>query len=73
MALINCDERMRLLNDHEEAAGAFDDAHHRLESNIGISSKDVFLALDRAVEQAWDTLQKARKALDAHIRQHGCS
>jgi len=69
---MNCGERTRLEKEHHEAGAAFDAARQRLQARIGVSSQSEFRLLDQAVEEAWSNVQKARNALDRHIREHPC-
>jgi hypothetical protein len=70
--IMDCEERARLEKQHAESGAAFDAARQRLQSRIGVSLKNEFLSLDRTADEAWSNLQKVRKALDQHIREHRC-
>ena len=72
VAARECAERARLEHTHALAEIEFDTARATIRERIGKSSKEEYRALDHTVNQAWDQLQRARKAVDAHIRQHGC-
>ena len=39
---------------------------------MGISPKEEFVSLTRAVNESWTALMRARIALDSHVRDHGC-
>jgi MEDS: MEthanogen/methylotroph, DcmR Sensory domain len=67
-----CLERNRLEREHAEAGGKFDAARQRLQARIGTSKKEEFESLNRAVDQSWQVLARARIALDLHVRAHGC-
>lgn len=63
-----CPERARLERDHDDATAAFETAGATIQARIGISSKDEYVRLERTAEEAWMRLQRARRALDDHIR-----
>jgi len=67
-----CQERDLLQKEHAEAGVTFDAALRALQARIGVSPRDEFLALAQATEKAWASLQRARQALDTHMRRHGC-
>ena len=67
-----CPERVRLERDHDHAAAALESAHAAGRAKIGISLRDEFARLEREAEEAWMHLQRARRALSDHIRDHGC-
>jgi hypothetical protein len=69
---MSCQERDLLQKEHAEAGAAFDAARKALQSRIGVSPRNEFLALDQAAERAWANLQHAHQALDEHLREHGC-
>ena len=68
-----CEEKMRLLAQHQEAVGNFERVEAQLHEKIGTSSKEEFQRLQQAVDQAWATANTARTALEQHIRDHGCN
>jgi len=61
-----------LEKDHDEAA-AFEAASSAVRARIGISSKEEYLKLERAAGEAWLRVERARRALNDHIRDHGCN
>jgi hypothetical protein len=67
-----CQERDRLQKAHSDAGEAFDLARQALQIRMGVCPKDEFRLLDQATKKAWENLQGAHKALDNHIRTHGC-
>ena|ERR1700680_117925 len=67
-----CEEKLRLERERREARAGFVAADENLRNKIGVSAKEEFLSLNRVVEEAWGRLQRARHALDQHIREHGC-
>jgi len=69
---MRCDERTQLENEHGEAGLAFDAAREVLQERIGISPKEDFISLSRAVDTTWDAVNRTRVALDEHIREHNC-
>ena len=68
-----CLERDRLEKEHGEAGAKFDAARRRLQDRIGTSKKEEFESLNRAFDQSWQALARARIALDVHVRTHGCA
>ncbi len=68
-----CAERSRLDRRHDAAGKSFEAARAAVRERVGKSSKEEFIELDRAADQAWNRLQRARRALDKHIREHGCA
>jgi hypothetical protein len=66
-----CGERARLEKLHNDAEEAFDAARKTVTEKIGITTREEFAALTRAVDTTWHTLESARFALDEHIRAHG--
>jgi hypothetical protein len=67
-----CPEHQRLEKENAEAGASFDSANERLRTRIGISPKEEFVSLSRAVNETWEALMHARIALDRHLREHGC-
>jgi len=67
-----CPERVRLERDHDDAAAALESAREAVRAKIGISLRDEYARLEHAAEEAWMHLQRARRALSDHIRDHGC-
>lgn len=67
-----CEVRIRLEKKHAEAGAALDAARKLLQKKRGTTSKEEFSSLSRAVEQGWTNVQRARRALDKHVREHGC-
>ena len=67
-----CPERARLEKEYEECGQAFDLARSFLDPRIGITPLNEFRSLSKAVDLAWDGLQRAQVALDRHRREHGC-
>lgn len=72
LAPSTCNQRGRLERRHERAAKAFEAARTAIRTRVGKSPKEEYLLLDRAADQAWDRLVRARRALDNHIGKHGC-
>src|SRR6185436_6268417 len=56
---MHCAQRAILKQERDQAAMALDLAREILGERIGISSKEEFLLLDRAADDAWDQLQRA--------------
>ena len=67
-----CEERARLECIYKRAEEAFDIAQNAVREKVGKSSKEEYLALDRTVNEAWDTVQRCRRALAVHMAEHGC-
>ena len=65
-------ERARLEKLHNDAEEAFDAARKVLREKIGVTTREEFVALTRAVDITWHALESSRFALDEHIRTHGC-
>jgi hypothetical protein len=63
------DERARLEQEHRETETAFELAQATLRTKIGVSQKSEYDRLSRAVDEAWNSLQRARERLDRHIRE----
>jgi hypothetical protein len=66
-----CGERARLERLHNDAEEAFDAARKTVTEKIGITTREEFVVLARAVDITWHALESARFALDEHIRAHG--
>lgn len=58
--------------EHAAAEAAFDLARLRVSSRIGTSPKEEYESLLRAADLSWQGVQRAREALDLHIRKHDC-
>jgi hypothetical protein len=69
---MGCMESVRLEHQYLEAQTAFDEAQRNLHAKMGILPRGEYLALSRATEQAWLTVQRTRAALDRHVREHSC-
>ncbi len=69
---MSCPERVRLEKVHDDAVSVFDSVRAQLRARIGVSQRDEFEQLNRAVDEAWSALQVVRSELDSHIRTHGC-
>jgi hypothetical protein len=67
-----CPERARLEKDHDDVTIAFENARAVVQARIGISSKDEYVRLERAAGEAWTRLERVRRAIEGHIRDHGC-
>lgn len=67
-----CEEKSRLEHDFQTAEELFVTALATIRQRVGRSPKDEYVSLDRSGDQAWDRLERARNALDSHVRQHGC-
>lgn len=70
---MDCLEREHLEREHERAGAAFDSARRNLQEHIGTWDKAKYHHLLSKCDEAWANVRKARAALDAHIRQHGCT
>ena len=68
---MECGERARLEKSHNDAEEAFDAARKIVGEKIGVTTREEFVALTRAVDATWHALKSARFALDEHIRTHG--
>jgi hypothetical protein len=62
----------RLRKDYLRASVIFDAARARFQQRIGICPRSEFIVLSDALDWASDELDRARAALDAHIREHCC-
>jgi HAMP domain-containing protein len=69
---MDCDERARLEKADREAGDAFDVARKILQERIGTTPRNEFEALSKAVDTTWEAVNRARSALDGHIREHKC-
>ena len=72
MLTVTCEEKSRMALEYQEASTAFEKARKDLQSNIGMLSKEQYVALSHTVDKAWTTLQRVHVALDEHIRWHSC-
>lgn len=72
VASSTCQEKARLEVSCRRAEDAFETARTVVRLKVGKSSKEEYLTLDRGADQAWDRMLRVRKALAAHIREHGC-
>ena len=69
---MSCEEKGRMALEYQEASVTFDKARKDLQANIGMLSKEQYIALSNSVDKAWGTLQRVHIALDEHIRWHSC-
>ena len=69
---MECDEGARLEKLHNDAEEAFDAARKIVGEKIGVTTREEFVALTRAVDATWHALKSARFAIDEHIRVCGC-
>lgn len=69
---LTCEEKSRMALEYQEASARFDEARKDLQANIGVLSKEQYVALSHSVDKAWGTLQRVHVALDEHIRWHSC-
>jgi hypothetical protein len=67
-----CGDMTQLEGRYKKAQASFDTAQAAIRKKVGTSSKVEYLKLDRAVDLAWDQLQRAMRELSTHIREHGC-
>ncbi len=61
-------ERQRLERALEDAENAFEQARAHLRTRIGVSQKAEYDTLSSAVDEAWNTVQRARSQLDRYLR-----
>jgi hypothetical protein len=69
---MGCQERARLDQEHSQAEARYEAARATLDSKVGITSRDEFLRLTHAIDEAWVALERARYLLDRHVKEHGC-
>jgi hypothetical protein len=69
---MGCAERARLQKNYTTVSAVFDAARARFQQRIGICPKSEFVVLSDALDWASAELERARAALDAHIRDHCC-
>jgi hypothetical protein len=69
---MSCEQRARLDREHSQAQARYQAAREALDGRIGTSSREEFLSLTHAIDQARLALDRARRLLDRHIQEHGC-
>ena len=69
---MTCPTRARLEARLRQVTATFDNARKHLLERVATCSKQEFLVLTDEVDRALDLLDRARVALDLHIRQHSC-
>ena len=67
---MGCMDSVRLEHKYPKAQAAFEEAQRNLHAKMGILPRGEYLALSRATEQVWLTVQRTRAALDRHMREH---
>jgi hypothetical protein len=69
---IPCNERDRLVKQHNDVGARFDAARKVLNERMGIGTRAEFWRLSEDMDNAWIDLRRARALLDSHIREHSC-
>jgi hypothetical protein len=67
-----CEERDLLRRNYDAAAEAFAAVEALIRERVGRIDRDEFVNVDRRSEDAGNTLQSVRLALETHVREHGC-
>jgi hypothetical protein len=69
---MSCQDRTRFEKEHSLAKARYEAARETLDSKRGVTSRDEFLYLSHAIDDAWSTLERAQFLLDRHLEEHGC-
>jgi hypothetical protein len=69
---MQCDKRIQLEKNYQDARAAFAAATANFEQRMAICPREEYLALRTTMEQVWAALEQAESALSLHTRQHGC-
>ena len=69
---MECKQRLHLQRNYTTASAIFDAATVQVHRGIGICTESEFGMLRDELDRASAELERARAALDAHIRDHCC-
>lgn len=69
---MNCEVKIRLTSQYEEATTLFSEAVTELRRKIGISTREDYEQLGRRANDARVKSERARLALEQHIAEHRC-
>jgi hypothetical protein len=67
-----CEEKVRLLEEYQEASQRYASSVRELKQKIGTTPKDRYDGLHRASDEARVKTEQARIALEQHMAAHGC-
>ena len=69
---MDCEVKIRLTSQYEEATTLFSEAVTELRRKIGISTREDYEQLGRRTNDARVKSEQARLALEQHIAEHRC-
>lgn len=69
---MDCEERARLEKQLSESKTRYEEARQALHGKIGVSTREEFLQLSKAIQEASDALQRSNDLLEQHAREHDC-
>jgi hypothetical protein len=69
---MDCEVKIRLTSQYEEATKLFSEAVTELRRKIGISTREDYEQLGRRANDARVKSEQARLALEQHIAEHRC-
>jgi hypothetical protein len=69
---MQCAERVQLQSNYKVASASLDASRVQFLQRIGICPKSEFLVLRDELDRASAEAERARAALDAHVREHIC-
>ena len=69
---MDCEVKIRLTSQYEEATTLFSEAVTELRRKIGISTRENYEQLGRRANDARVKSEQARLALEQHIAEHRC-
>ena len=69
---LSCPEKERLLSAYSFATGEYTSALQDLNADMGVVARAHYNRLRQRVEAARAVSERARTALERHIRNHGC-
>ena len=69
---MRCVAAVRLERQLKECQVAYENLRRRLEREMGTLSRRHYMDLTSSVDQAWNVVQQASAALEAHLREHSC-
>jgi hypothetical protein len=69
---VSCEEKTRLLNDYDHLESAFSATVSDLAKLAGTTTKHEYEVLKARTDLARGYAEKARKAFEEHVAEHGC-
>jgi len=70
---MNCRTRAHLQQHFDQATVTVNNARQRLLQRVAVCSTEEFRGLSEELEDAWDSQDQARAAINWHIQHHRCA